>query len=166
MSNVRLKREEPVSRGTRLVAIIALYLILVPIAWGNTGVPGPLMHYGSSLSVSPWQWIVVTMSMCIGVEAAVYRYSRQYKRPLCASVYANFITLVLGIPLGLLGAVDPTWFVLPTLASIVLEYWAIRGRKGWFETAPGAITASPIIWGNLLSNAILVGLLFVAMKKQ
>ena len=147
---------------------VALLAFCVPFgeANANVGVPGPLMHYGASLSISPWQWISVTMIMCIGVEASVFAYSGQYSRPILASAYANTLSLIAGIPLSLLGAVDPTWFVLPTLVSILIEWWVIKGRRRWFEKGTGSITRSPVIWGNVVSNLILVGLLYVAVKKQ
>jgi hypothetical protein len=106
------------------------------------------------------------MAMCIGVEAAVYAYSGQYRTPILASAYANVVSLVVGIPLTFLGAIDPTWFVLPTIVSILVEYWAVKVGAKWLENSPGSIRGSPIFWGNLLSNVILFGLLYVAIKKQ
>jgi len=149
------------------VVVVLLGNLLFPAsAWANSAVPGPLIIYGSSMSVSPWLWVLVTMAMCISVEASVYAYSGQYRRPVLASTYSNFISLIFGIPLSFLGAVDPTWFVLPTIVSVCVEYWVLRAGAKWFENCSGSIKGSPIFWGNLLSNLILLGLFFVAVKKQ
>ena len=148
-----------------VVTILFVNLVFPASAWANSAVPGPLIIFASSMSVSPWLWVLVAMVMCIGVEASVYAYTGQYRRPFLASTYANFVSLIFGIPLSFFGAADPTWFVLPTFVSILVEYWALRAVAKWFENSPGSIKGSPIFWGNLLSNLILFGLLYVAVKK-
>ena len=142
-------------------------LLVVPVgANANVGIPGPLIHYGASGSVDPLLWIVVTMVMCVTVEALVFRYSGQYRRPFLASLFVNVVSLLAGLPLGLLGAIDPTWFVLPTIASIFVELFVIRVSAKWSERAQGSIKSSPVFWANVLTNIILLGLLYVAFKKQ
>lgn len=117
------------------------------------------MFFGGALSESPWQWLAVTMIMCVLIEGAVFKYSLQYRRPFLASLYANTISLLAGIPLALLGAVDPTGFVLATAVSIIIEYYAIRGREQWFESAPSKIRLGPILTGNLVTNGVMFGFL-------
>jgi hypothetical protein len=150
----------------RLVLLVAA-LALPSVARADTGIPGPLIFAAGSLTVSMWQWILVTMAMCVSVEWAVYRYSRQYRRPLLASAFSNSVSLVAGVPLTLLGAIDPTWFVLPTIASIVIERMAI-GWIGRFVLAENitAVRGGPVIWGNVVTNVMLVALLFVANLKS
>lgn len=162
---VSVNSESRVNRKLTRSAFLLLGIALSTCAWANVGIAGPLMHYSASLSSSPWQWIGVTMFMCVGVEAAVYAYSGQYKKPVLASLYANVISLIFGIPFGLLALVDPTPFALPTIASIVIEYWSIQTRRNWFEAKQDSITQNPIILGNILSNLILVGLIILVVKR-
>jgi len=151
------------STVARIVVAVAGVLIGA-LAFGNVGVPGPIMHFGASMSVSPLQWVAVTMTMCILIEAAVFLYSGQYRRPFLASVYANVLSMLAGFPLAFLGAFDPTWFIAPTILSIIIELLLIRSGHAWFEAANGTIKASPIFWGNVLTNAIMLGLLLYAVK--
>lgn len=102
------------------VAFLALAQASGAVA-ANSAVPGPIILFAGTLTVAPLQWIAATMFMCIGVEAAIYRYVGLFRRPILASIVANAVSLVLGFPLAILGAVDPTWVILPTAVSIISE---------------------------------------------
>ena len=143
-------------------------LLFFPLhARADSAIPGPVIWFGGTQTVSIWQWIAVTMFMCVSVEWAVYRYFRSYRRPFVASALSNTVSLIVGIPLSLLGAFDPTWFVLPTIASILVEYWSIRAICRFvLADASAKVAASPVIWGNVASNLMLIGLIYIAYLKS
>ncbi len=154
--------------NTQIFRLFALALLLFPApALADSAIPGTLMFFGGSQTVSFWQWIAATMFMCVGVEWAVYRHSRAYRRPFVASAVSNAVSLVDGIPLALLGVIDPTLVVLPTVVSVFTEYLAIRAVSRFVLADCNAkFSASPVIWGNVVSNLMLIGLLYVALLKS
>jgi hypothetical protein len=136
--------------------LLGIALVFCPgTIFANSGIPGPLIYYAGGLFESPARWIAVNMAMCILVEAAIYRYVQTYKRPLLASIGANVVSLVVGIPLALLGLFDPTMFLVPTVASIFVEYYFLRSIAR-FVLVPGKpVTLPPVVWGNIVTNLIM-----------
>jgi hypothetical protein len=130
-------------------------------AIANSGIPGPIMWSASALTTNPLQWVAATMLMCVGIEGVIYRYAGLFRRPFLVSLIANVISLIIGVPLALLGAIDPTWFVLPTIVSIIFEGLVIR----WLPQSLQAVNpATPesrrrifraVIWSNILTNLIM-----------
>ena len=145
--------------------IIAGFLVSANSAWANSGIPGPIIWVGSVATVSPMQWLASCMFMCVCIEGAIYHYVGMFRRPLVSSLAANIFSLILGIPLMFLGAIDPTWFVLPTTVSILCEALLLlrlpasiglkdseRGNKGKFWLT--------VLIANILTNFIIVLYLF------
>ena len=124
-------------------------------AEGNAGIPGPLiLAFGSILdSRSLVQWLAASMFMCVGIEAAIYRYYSLFAAPLRNSFTANVISLIAGIPLAFLGAVDPTGFVMPTVISIYVEWLYLRFRLR--DAVPKRKAFIVVIGANVLTNIIL-----------
>ncbi len=128
-------------------------------ASANSGIPGPIVISGGFLTVSSLQWVVACMLMCISVEGAVYRYSGEYRRPFLAGAYANTVSLIAGVPLSFLFFFDPTYFTLPAVASIFIEFWAILLARKYFLVDGARPRKAPIIWGNVMTNLIMLGYL-------
>lgn len=150
----------------RAVSVAVGMWFMVPLARADSGIPGPAIWAFGSQTVSMVQWVVVTMAMCISVEWAVYRYFRRFRRPLAASAFSNTVSLVVGIPLAFLGALDPTWFLLPTVVSIGVEYHAIAAIGRHVLKDPDGRFAFPVLFANVVSNAMLAGLLYIAYLKS
>jgi hypothetical protein len=134
-------------------------------AHADSGIPGPALWAFGSQTVSMAQWLAVTMAMCVSVEWAAYRYTGRFRRPFLASAVSNTVSLLAGIPLAFLGAVDPTWFILPTVVSIGVEYMTIAAMANQVLADPDGRVGWPVVWANVLSNLMLVGLLYVAWLK-
>lgn len=157
-------------RHRRLLLLLPATLWPIPTL-ANTGIPGPMMFaFGSQMEASG-RWLICTMVMCIGVEAAIYRYMGLFNRPVWTSAYLNFLSLLLGVPLGFLGAFDPTWFVLPTIASALSEGWLashLPARLGIRLSKPVSHRSiyGRVFLANLVSNVIMLVYLFVAIWKS
>lgn len=147
--------------------IIVLCLALVSEAAANAAIPtGPLVWAAAPATTENLLlWIAANMFMCIGIEGAIYRYLNLFARPILASVTANFVSLVLGFPLILVGAIDPTGVLIPTVLSIFVE-WLVLKRFQRPALAPAsdalAIQRSillPVLRSNVLTNFIMLGYL-------
>jgi len=153
----------------RTLTLTAMLLVGLSASDGycNAGIPGPLLISASQFSTNPLQWIAVNMVMCITIEGAIYHYLQIFHRPFVGSLVANVISLVAGIPLALLGAIDPTWVILPTIVSIWVELVVLKRfrRKGnpleAAEISSRNITM-PVIGANILTNGLMF--LYVAMS--
>jgi uncharacterized membrane protein YozB (DUF420 family) len=105
------------------------------------------------------------MVMCITIEGAIYHYLQIFHRPFVGSLVANVVSLVAGIPLALLAAIDPTWVLLPTVASILIEY-AVLKRFRKKVTLPNSQETThrdisvPVVTANILTNIFMVLYLF------
>ena len=160
--------------GKAFFVFTALTVLCPANAQANSAIPGPLIIVGMSLygrdPLAVLQWVAATMFMCIGIEGAIYYYLGLFVRPYVASALANIISLVLGIPLVLIGIVDPTLVVIPTILSIAIEL-LVLGRFR-LQPAPqeGNVAgmrriAWPAIGANILTNALLVVYMFIASIK-
>ena len=143
-----------------------LFLIFpINLAQANMGIPGPMILFGSYFTMNPIQWVCVCMLMCIFVEGFIYKYWRLFSKPFWVSAYVNTISLIFGSPLSFLGIIDPTWVILPTLGSTLIEgYFARRlpkclRPKGLWKNKRGTFYAR-IFLANLISNAIMFAYLF------
>ena len=106
------------------------------------------------------------MLMCVLVEGAIYRYTMRFRRPFLASLGANAISLLAGIPLAFLAVLDPTWFVLATAVSILVEYYFLRGRIGRFVLVQGKLLSFwPVLWANVVTNVLMVAYLWFAIGR-
>ena len=153
-----------------IYTIFAFWLIiaLAGIAEANAGVPGPLIvYFGTSLAhFKPnllWQWLIATMFMCVGIEAAIYKYLNLFKYPVRYSLIANIISLFAGIPLSLIGIIDPTWFVVPTMISIYVEWLYLKNKLN----NPGELKCNPfaaVVGANILTNIILYSYTVIALR--
>jgi hypothetical protein len=145
-------------------------LLIGSLAHANTGIPGPLIWYGGALTENLWQWVAACMFMCILVEGAIYKYWRLFAKPFQVSTYLNVVSLFFGIPLSLLGALDPTWVILPTIASTLIEgFFAWRlprilRFRGLRKTKRGRLYWKIFI-ANVVSNAIMFGYIFISFEK-
>ena len=137
--------------------------------WANSGIPGPIILMGGSYTANFWRWVAVMMFMCIGIEAVICKYAKILKRPFFCSLIANIGSLIAGGPLIFLGAIDPTFFLLPTFVSILVEVAVIR----YLPLSIGIITTNKkefwrvylwIIGANILTNLIMVGYLYWIYK--
>lgn len=154
------------------LATLAVVLIAYPfdLVSANSGIPGPLIWFGGAQTTDPWRWVVACMFMCIFVEGAIYKYWRLFNKPFWVSAYVNTISLVLGIPISLLGAIDPTWVVIPTIASTLIEAFFARRlprilrQRGLWKTRRGVFYWRVFV-ANLVSNAIMFGYLYVSYRK-
>jgi hypothetical protein len=148
----------------RLLALVAL-LSASGVAVANSGIPGPIMWAAGSLTVAPLQWMAVTMVMCVAVEAAFFHYSGMFKRPIVASALANIASLIVGIPLAFLGAIDPTRVVLATVVSIICEGYVLK----WLPESVGVSRAALepttnrywrfVIIANVVTNLFMIAYL-------
>jgi hypothetical protein len=157
-------------RATGFAVLLAIFLAShAREAAANSGIPGPLIWLGGSLTANLFQWIGVCMFMCIFVEGAIYKYWRLFSKPFAVSAYLNTVSLICGIPLIFLGALDPTWFVMPTAVSAFVEAFCGR-RLPHFLRAPGLwkTRRGPFYWkiflANLVSNAIMFAYLYKLMS--
>lgn len=145
---------------------------LAPLpACANSGIPGPMIFAFGSQMDAAGRWLVCCMVMCVGVEAAIYHYMGLFNRPVWTSAYLNFLSLLLGVPLSFLGAFDPTWFVLPTIASALSEGWLashLPARLGIRLSKPASHRSiyGHVFLANLVSNVIMLVYLFVAIWKS
>jgi hypothetical protein len=147
----------------RKLALCAMLLVGLSASDGycNAGIPAPLMIAASQLSTNPLQWIAVNMVMCITIEGAIYHYLQILHRPFVGSLVANVISLVAGVPLGIVGIIDPTWVILPTIVSIWVELVVLKRfrRKGYpleaAEISNKNITM-PVIGANILTNGLMI----------
>lgn len=142
---------------TLTLGAVLLFCLSASDAYCNGGIPGTLLIIGTAQTVDPLRWIAVNMVMCIAIEGAIYQYLQLFDRPYLGSTVANFVSLVAGIPLSLLGVIDPTWVLLPTIASIWIELVILkRFRKKDTQTEtqeiPRKDITGPVIGANLLTN--------------
>lgn len=147
-------------------SIFLIGLLFSITANANSAVPGTLIWFSSSIVSESLGWIAICMCLCILVEWAVYRYSKQYARPLLASLISNTVSLIAGIPLTLLAVIDPAWFILPTIISIVVEYWTIVSiRRYVLAKGIEKVSVAPVLWGNVLSNVMMLCLVYLSYLK-
>lgn len=73
-------------------------------------IPGPVIYHFSAFTAKPWQWVLVCLVMCIGVEGVLYQYWKSFGHPFRVSFYLNIFSTILGIPLGLVSIIDPSLF--------------------------------------------------------
>lgn len=156
---------------TTLITItLTVIICFVRYAHANVAIPGPLLIAESVFSVDPLRWIAATMFMCIGIEGAIYHYKSLFVHPYVASTVANFVSLVMGMPLGILGALDPTRVLGPTIMSIWIEVLVLRRFKPRPESQGGpcdfkkSITR-PVVGANILTNLILLAYWAISIAK-
>ncbi len=145
-------------------------LLLPATVLANTAIPGTLIWFGGMMTVAPWQWVSACMVMCIAVEGAIYRYLQLFSKPFLVSGVLNLLSLLLGIPLALVGVIDPSWFLLPTLLSALSEGFLARHLPRLFKAQAAREIGRGEMYGrvllaNLVSNFIMFGYLFVAFFK-
>lgn len=153
----------------KTLALTAMLWVAFSAADGycNAGIPAPLPVAASQFSVKPLQWIAVNMVMCITIEGAIYHYLQIFHRPYVGSLVANVVSLVAGVPLGIVGITDPTWVILPTMVSIWVELVVLK-RFRRKDCPPEAAELSnknitmPVIGANMLTNGLMI--LYMMMK--
>jgi hypothetical protein len=163
-------------RGIALAVVVAL-LGLTAAAQANFAIPGDLTLQGLNRSTNEGLWLLCAMTMCIGVEGAVYAYAGFIRRPFFVSAIANAVSLVAGFMLGWVVALPSILFpesdaadfvfliLMPTLASIGIEGLVVIQYAD-----PGVPHHERRAWGvvvvaNLVTNAILVAYLYIAAAK-
>ena len=159
-------RRYGITEITPLISMTLMLIILtVRYAYANSAIPGPLMIVEWAHSSDPLRWIAVTMFMCIGIEGAIYHYKNLFIHPYIASTVANFVSLIMGIPLALVGALDPTLVIGPTILSIYIEIVVLRRFKPKPESEGGPrdfkkSILRPAIIANVITNLLLLAYLF------
>lgn len=145
----------------------ALALALVPIlALANAAVPGPIIWQGALMGAeSVARYSLSVGLVCIGVEAAIYRYLPRFKRPYRDSVVSNIVSTILGIPLAFLGLPFGDIIIVPTLVSIAIEGGIICAIEKPTRTQDGKSIFWPVVWANVLSNAMIFALLSWKMAR-
>ena len=149
-----------------LISITLMLIIFTAsYAYANSAIPGPLLIVEWAHSADPLRWIALTMFMCIGIEGAIYHYKNLFIRPFIASTVANFISLIMGVPLAFIGALDPTLIIGPTILSIWIEILVLRRFKPKPESEGGPrdfkkSISRPAVIGNVLTNLVLLAFLF------
>jgi hypothetical protein len=146
------------------IFIIAICILFPSFAGANTGIPGPMMFVLGAQTASFWRWVSAMMFMCVGIEGAIFLYAGLFKHPILVSLIANIASLIAGTPLVFVGALDPTYFVLPTLLSIMVEILVIRFLPASIAIADKNVASFRrmycwVIAVNVLTNLIMVGYL-------
>ena len=167
-------RREGRSRVFLLIAA-AVFFTCPRIAQANAGITSDLVFQGIQYSSNVLLWLLAAMSMCIGVEAAIYAYAGCVRNPIRTSAIANTVSLIAGIPLALLFALLADGFeiydsvfvlvVLPTLVSIGIEGFVVSWRA-----KPGIPHRRLRAWAvaivaNVLTNIILAFYLYVGFRR-
>jgi hypothetical protein len=134
-------------------------------AYANSAIPGPLLIVEWASSADPLRWIAVTMLMCIGIEGAIYHYKNLFIHPYIACTVANVVSLLMGVPLAIFGAFDPTLVIGPTILSIWIEILVLRRFKPKPESEGGPrdfkkSISRPAVIANVLTNLVLLAFLF------
>ena len=155
---------------------LSLCLFILTFSWpniclANTGIPGPMMIYFGSLTLDSTRWLIACMFMCVLIEGAIYKYLLLFNRPVLASLYLNSVSLILGIPLSILAVIDPTWCILPTLASTLSEGFAGRHLPKLLKIRViRELSRSSFYWkvfvANLITNLIMVAYLYISVWKS
>jgi len=155
--------------GINVVTLISINFMLIiftaSYAYANSAIPGPLLIVEWASSADPLRWIAVTMLMCIGIEGAIYHYKNLFIHPYIACIAANFVSLIMGVPLAFIGALDPTLVIGPTILSIWIEILVLSRFKPKPESEGGPrefkkSISRPVIIANVLTNLILLAYLF------
>jgi len=140
--------------------LYCLALLFVPgTVLANTALPGPIVWQGVVGADSIVRYILAVGLVCVGIEAAIYRYLPRFEHPYRDSIVANSISTVLGIPLAFLGLPFGDIIIIPTLASIISEGTIICFMERSGRMQHGKSIFWPVFWSNILSNAMIFGLL-------
>lgn len=148
----------------KLTIITIVLLAFSKSVYANSGIPGPLIWFISAQADSAIQWLLATMLMCVGIEGAIFHYLKLLRRPYLASLVANLVSLVLGIPLGIIGIIDPTFFILPTILSILIEYYVLKCFNAPPEATKQRKLFFPVVGSNILTNIMLVVYIFWKLR--
>jgi hypothetical protein len=123
-------------------------------------VSGPIIWQGACMGPeSIARYILSVGLVCIGMEAAIYRYLPRFKRPFYDSILSNAVSTVLGIPLTFLCIAFGDPIIVPTLASIAIEGVIIYAIEKPTRTKDGKSVFWPVVWANVLSNAMILALI-------
>ncbi len=80
-----------------LYLFILIFLIPFTVS-ANSVVPGPIIIMCmTDAGEGWWKWLLYTMVMCVGIEGAIYHYKQSFKYPYLISLYANLISLIMGV---------------------------------------------------------------------
>jgi hypothetical protein len=140
--------------------LLLLILGLFPtVAAANTIIPAPLVWLGITDADSVFRYILSVTLVCVGVEAAIYKYYPQFKHPIRDSVVANAVSTVFGIPLAFVGAMMGDPFIIATVLSVIIEYIVIERMETKNGTEPCRSIIWPVFLANLVSNAMIFVLL-------
>ncbi len=146
--------------------LLSLGCLSIPaISLANVSVPGPIVWQGAYMGAeSIVRYIASVGLICIGLEGAIYHYLSRYKHPYRDSIVSNVVSTILGIPLAILAVPFDDIFIIPTLASIVIEGGVICAMERRTRTEDGKSIFWPVVWANVLSNALIFALIVRNME--
>ena len=161
MPNVREKMRTTNTKYLLNRLLLLCVLGLVPaVATANTIIPAPLVWLGISGAENVFRYILSVTLICVGVEAAIYKYFPRFQHPIRDSIVANVVSTICGVPLAIMSAVmlnDP--FIIATGLSIVIEFIVIDQMEKANRKAEKKSFLWPVILANVVSNAMIAVLL-------
>jgi len=142
-------------RDYRQKGVLLTLILLAPVAaWANSIIPSPLIWQGVFMGPdSIIRYLLSVTLICVGVEAAIYKYHLQFQHPMRDSIVANLVSTVVGIPAGFFSAMAEEPFLIATTLTIAVEVIVIRKMENKRSIV------WPVIWANLVSNVMIMTLL-------